>query len=257
MIDPDLIRSQTSVRQIEYHAELPSTNDFALQRLREPPTGPLPMLVLADRQTQGRGRGDHRWWSSDGALTFSLGLALDPEQLPQARRSLLALAAGIAVRDAIGRWIGSSAVQLKWPNDVYVDDRKVSGILIELPSHPPDVCVVGIGVNVNNSFHDAPAELRRNAISMSDTCGAPCQRGDVLLHILKGFDQSLQMLQQRPEMILQRWQAFCMLTGRWVCLRTQTQTTCGYCQGIDQEGRLLIDTQQDTLAFTSGTVEWT
>jgi BirA family transcriptional regulator, biotin operon repressor / biotin---[acetyl-CoA-carboxylase] ligase len=257
MIDLDLIRSRTSVRQIEHHAELPSTNDFVLQRLRELPTGPLPMLVLADRQTQGRGRGDHRWWTSDGALTFSLGLALDARQLPQARRSLLALAAGVAVRDAIGRWIGSSAVQLKWPNDVYVDDRKVSGILIELPAHPPDVCVVGIGVNVSNSLQDAPAELRRSAISMSEACSLPCQRGDVLLQILQEFDQSLQMLEQRPETILQRWQAFCMLTGRWICLRTESQTTCGYCQGIDQEGRLLIDTQQNTQAFASGTVEWT
>lgn len=256
MIDFNLILARTSVRQIEHHAQLPSTNDFALQRLRDQPTGPLPLLVWADQQTQGRGRGDHRWWSSDGALTFSLGLALDPERLPQAKRSLLALAAGLAVRDAIARWIGSPAVQLKWPNDVYVGDRKVSGILIELPAHPPDVCVVGIGVNVGNSFHDAPAELRRRAISMVEASRSPCQSGDVLLQILQDFDQALLTLEQRPETILHRWQACCMLTGRWVCVQTQTQTTCGYCQGIDQQGRLLIDTQRDTLAFASGTVEW-
>ncbi len=257
MIDRDLICARTFVRQVEHHAELPSTNDFALQRLREQPNGPLPLLVLADRQTQGRGRGDHRWWSSDGALTFSLGLALDPRQLPPARRSLLALAAGIAVRDAVAHWIPSSAIRLKWPNDVYVDDRKVSGILIELPAHPPDVCVVGIGVNVSNSFHEAPAEVRRRAISMAEAGHSPCERADVLLQILKDFDQALQALMEQPETIRQRWQACCMLTGRWVCVQTQTQTTCGYCQGIDQQGRLLVDTQQDRLAFASGTVEWT
>jgi BirA family transcriptional regulator, biotin operon repressor / biotin---[acetyl-CoA-carboxylase] ligase len=260
MFDIPRIFSETPVRRIEYHADLPSTNDFALQQLRADDLGELPLLVLADRQTRGRGRGENRWWSSEGALTFSLVLPLDPQHLPLDRRPLLALAAGLAVRDALEDVVqfpvhGFPEMRLKWPNDVFLNDRKVCGILIELPARPSDVCVVGIGVNVNNSFDAAPPEIRQRAVSVAEHLAAACDLTAVLIGILQHFDRTLQTLVQRPETVVARWQTFCMLTGRQVCLQTEAQRTIGRCEGIDAAGRLILQTERGTQTFASGTVE--
>jgi BirA family transcriptional regulator, biotin operon repressor / biotin---[acetyl-CoA-carboxylase] ligase len=258
MFDLPRIIAETCVRRIEYHVELPSTNDFALRLLRDDEPGDLPILVLAARQTRGRGRGDHRWWSSEGALTFSLLTALDPRELPLERRPLLALAVGRAVRDALGEMLPTAVVQLKWPNDVYLNGRKVCGILIELPARPADLCVIGIGVNVNNSFHAAPVEIRERAISLADATDRPAyELTDVLISILQHFEAEMQTLVRQPEAIVDRWQKHCMLTGRWIGLRTETQCTWGHCRGIDWTGRLIIDTPQGPQTFSSGTIEWT
>ncbi len=255
MFDIPRILSDTPVRRIEYHAELPSTNDFALQQLRTENVGELPMLVLADRQTRGRGRGENRWWSSEGALTFSLILRLDPSQIPLDRRPLLALATGLAVRDALEDFVPSAALRLKWPNDVYLNDRKVCGILIELPARPSDICVVGIGVNVTNSFDVAPPEVRGRAISVSEHSPAVCDLTVVLIRILQQFDRALQSLGQDPKKVVERWQSCCMLTGRQVCLQTEAQRTVGRCEGIDAAGRLILRTERGMQPFSSGTVE--
>jgi BirA family transcriptional regulator, biotin operon repressor / biotin---[acetyl-CoA-carboxylase] ligase len=255
MFDIPRISSETPVRRIEYHADLPSTNDFALQQLRADDPGELPLLVLADRQTRGRGRGENRWWSSEGALTFSLVLPLDPLHLPLERRPLLALAAGLAVRDALEAVVPAATLRLKWPNDVFLNDRKVCGILIELPARPSDVCVVGIGVNVNNSFDAAPPEIRQRAVSVAEHLGAACDLTAVLIGILQHFDRTLQTLVQRPETVVARWQTFCMLTGRQVCLQTEAQRTIGRCEGIDSAGRLILQAERGPQPFSSGTVE--
>jgi BirA family transcriptional regulator, biotin operon repressor / biotin---[acetyl-CoA-carboxylase] ligase len=255
MFDLLRIQSQTTVRRVEYHASLTSTNDLALQLLRDEQAGELPVLVLAERQTAGRGRGDHRWWSSQGALTFSLVSAFHPRELPLERRPLIALAAGLAVRDALGECVPSATIQLKWPNDVYLNGRKVCGILIELPARPPDVCVIGIGVNVHNSFVTAPPEVRERAIALADVSAESLELTDVLIRILQHLGRLTQTLVQHPDAILDRWRTCCILTGRWICLRTEAQRVNGWCQGIDRAGRLIIDTQQGTTTFSSGTIE--
>src|SRR5579862_3978982 len=144
----------------EFHSEIGSTSDRAAELVKQPRLA-CPFLVLAERQTAGRGRGSNWWWSAPGGLTFSL--ALDARQcgLPVERLPLVALAAGLAVCDAIEPLLPGVAVRLKWPNDVYVAGRKACGILVEAPGVSPARLIVGIGINVNNTFAAAPRELQQ------------------------------------------------------------------------------------------------
>jgi biotin-(acetyl-CoA carboxylase) ligase len=148
----DLARLSASglVAGIDFHESLGSTSDRALGLAAEGAIA-LPHLVLAQRQTAGRGRGANRWWAADGALTFSLVLAAPPDRLPPDRWPQVALVAGLAVCDALRSLAPAAELRVKWPNDVFLAGRKVCGILSESVPGWRDRLVVGIGVNVNNS----------------------------------------------------------------------------------------------------------
>jgi BirA family biotin operon repressor/biotin-[acetyl-CoA-carboxylase] ligase len=252
--DVERIRSGNFVREIEVHSEIGSTNDRAAERALEPSL-PCPCLILAARQTAGRGRGANGWWSAPGALTFSLVLeprriGLVTERLPQ-----VALASGLAVCEVVGELLPRSPVGLKWPNDVFLSGRKVSGILIEAPSGGgAGRLIAGIGLNVNNAFATAPEELRRTAISMIDVAGRPLDRTTVLLAVLERLDRWLRVLAVDQSAVFERWRHYCILTGKHVRLRAGDRDVEGLCRGIDDDGRLLLSTPQGTEPHRSGTV---
>ncbi|MCH5374589.1 MAG: biotin--[acetyl-CoA-carboxylase] ligase [Planctomycetes bacterium] len=255
MFDIPRIIAETPIKRIEHHVELPSTNDFALEHLRAGGARDLPLLVLAERQTRGRGRGERSWWSSDGALTFSVAVAWNELRLPISRRPMLSLIAGLAVCDAIGELLAGAPIRLKWPNDVYLNGRKVCGILIESPAYPADVVVVGIGVNVNNSFHTAPPEIRQQAVSMLEFSTSPYELSEVLICILRSLDKRLHQFVAQPEAIVSRWRSLCFLTGRQITLNTGSRRIFGRCEGIDELGRLILRTSEKEERFASGTID--
>lgn len=251
--DVERIRSGNFVREIEVHSEIGSTNDRAAERALEPSL-PCPCLILTARQTAGRGRGANAWWSAPGALTFSLVLEPWRIGLVNERLSQVALASGLAVCEVIGELLPRSPVGLKWPNDVFLSGRKVSGILIEAPSSGCGRLVAGIGLNVNNGFAIAPDELRRTAVSMIDIAGQPFDRTAVLLAVLDRLDTWLRVLAADERAVFKRWRRYCILTGKRVRLRAGDRDVEGLCCGIDDDGRLLLSTPQGTEPHRSGTV---
>ena len=156
--DLDRIQDESPVRVVQYYRQLPSTSDRALQlaRVDECET---PLVVLAELQTAGRGRGSNRWWAGPGALTFSLVVDLENGQRAVGD-TRISLATALAVRDALSTFDRTACFQLKWPNDIYLQSRKIAGILLERPALYLNRLVVGIGVNVNNSLQGAPAALQ-------------------------------------------------------------------------------------------------
>src|SRR5262245_44814835 len=176
--------------QVEHHAEVGSTSDRALEvAVREDVK--LPLLVLADRQTAGRGRGSNRWWAGDGALTFSMVIAPAPDQLPPASWPRVSLAAGLAICQALESLAPRALFQVKWPNGVYAEGRKISGILIESPAPSRGRLVIGIGVNVNNSLNQAPQDFRSLATALCDLDGQQRDLTSVLIGILVELDKEL------------------------------------------------------------------
>lgn len=129
--------------QIVHLAEVGSTNDEALSRLRETR---MPLWVRADVQTAGRGRRGRPWQSPGGNLYASFATAL-PQNLSEPAFCLLPLAAAVALAEAIAH-TSTIAPQLKWPNDVLVDGAKTAGILLEAESGTERRVVIGLGVNV-------------------------------------------------------------------------------------------------------------
>src|SRR5262245_30735712 len=130
MFDLGRIESCGLVARIDYHESIGSTSDRAIE-LGVLDESELPLLVLAESQTAGRGRGVNRWWSAEGALTFSLVLQAPCERLPPDRWPQVALVAGVAVCEALEGLVPQAEVRVKWPNDVYLGSGKVCGILCE------------------------------------------------------------------------------------------------------------------------------
>jgi len=240
------------VAQIEHHEELGSTSDRALKLAAEEDPD-LPLLVLAERQTAGRGRGSNRWWAADGALTFSLVIEPQPAQLPLAHWPRLSLAAGLAICQALEVFSPRALFQVKWPNDVYAEGRKIAGILIESPAQSRGRLVIGIGVNVNNSLAAAPEEIRSLAAALCDIDGRQRDLTSVLAAILGALDTHLKAAADMTA-ISGRWQERCLLTGRTVQMQSGGEPITGRCLGIDEQGALMLQTEAGRQSIVSGTV---
>lgn len=241
------------VRHFEHHVEVASTNDRGMALARDEQIA-LPALVIADRQTAGRGRGANRWWSADGALTFSLVVNVAANAMPRERWPLVALTAGMAVCDALRPLAPSVPLAIKWPNDVYAAGRKLCGILVETPATPAGRVVIGIGVNVNNAFATAPDDVRSRAASLVELSGRPHDLDAVLTAIVGELVDLLPTIAATPPAVVERWPSYCLLTGQTVEAQTPAGTWIGLCQGLDADGALILRNEVGKRRFTTGTV---
>ncbi|MES2937553.1 MAG: biotin--[acetyl-CoA-carboxylase] ligase [Pseudomonadota bacterium] len=227
---------------VEVLPEVDSTNTELMRRAR---TGAAdPVLLVAERQTAGRGRLGRAWDSAAGAsLTFSLGLSMAP-----ADWSGLSLAVGVTIAEAL-----HPAVQLKWPNDLWVGDRKLCGILVETASFgvPQDTrryAVIGVGINI------APREAA--GLSMPPAALAEllpqADAGDVLLRVAVPLVAAAQAFEAFGFAPFQaRFNARDVLRERLVTLSDGTQGTA---HGASEAGALLVHTAQGMRAVTSSEV---
>jgi BirA family biotin operon repressor/biotin-[acetyl-CoA-carboxylase] ligase len=193
MFDLPRIASETFARSVDFHESIGSTNDRALELARSPDQS-LPCLVLAEQQTGGRGRGTNAWWSSEGSLTFSVLIDASEFGLSRDIWPQISLASGLAVCEAVTEFLQYKRVQLKWPNDVFLESRKVSGLLVEVPDPKVSRIVIGIGLNVNNSVQSAPDELREIATTMSDVGLNAFEMTEVLLGVVVNFDLQIHIV---------------------------------------------------------------
>jgi BirA family biotin operon repressor/biotin-[acetyl-CoA-carboxylase] ligase len=265
-LDADELCASTFVRHLEIHDSLGSTNDRAVELARDPNIK-LPAIVAARHQTAGRGRGKNKWQSTEGALTFSV--LLEPANLGIATSSWpqLSLATAIAVCDALQNELNpqseihnpkSAGLSIKWPNDVMLYDAKVSGILIESPggtSPTKDRLIIGIGINVNNSWRSATDDLATQATSLADVTGHPHSLQNVLSRFLTAFKHRLAELSTNDQRLPQTWQELCWLSQKRVCVQNGARTIEGTCAGIDADGSLLVKTSAMTERAFSGTVK--
>ena len=158
--------------EIQIRSEVGSTNDVVSELASSGAKHGL--AVFAEHQTAGRGRKGNVWEAARGQnLTFSV--LLRPE-FEMSKWTRISHTTALAVVWAIEPWLPGMKVELKWPNDVYVDGRKVCGILVESKSTSSGSFVtVGIGLNVNAVVEDFPPELRHTAVSLRTLCGGRLQ----------------------------------------------------------------------------------
>ena len=158
------IKESTPIRYVEFHSVIDSTNNRAKELFRQPILPNLPFLVLAADQTAGRGRGSKSWWTGRGSLAMSVGLELSETSLQRSALAAFSPKVGRIVAELVAsRLPNGLRTEVCLPNDVFVDGKKIAGILIESPT--PQQLVIGIGVNVNNRFADAPQEFRNVPIT--------------------------------------------------------------------------------------------
>lgn len=241
------------VRHFEHHAEIASTNDRGMELARDERVA-LPALVVADRQTAGRGRGANRWWSADGALTFSLVVDVAQYAVARERWPLVALTAGMAVCDALRPLAGSTPPAIKWPNDVYAAGRKLCGILVETPATPAGRVVIGVGVNVNNSFAAAPDEVRSRGVSLVELVGRPLDLDVVLAAVVGELVELLPTIAAARPAVVERWASYCMLTGRIVEIALPGGAIMGLCEGVSNDGAIQLRTELALVSCSAGSV---
>lgn len=228
---------------IEYHDCLASTNDRARELAR---TTTAEWVVLADRQTGGRGRRDRRWTSPAGGIWCSVLLR---PTVPPDRVSLLTLAAAVAVTDAV-RETGVGAT-IKWPNDVLAPDGgKLAGILLETASSGDavDWAIIGIGLNAAVDQTTLPAD----ATSL-EAWTDPVDRRSLTHSMLEGLDE----LRERLKTVPAAWRDRTSTLGRRVRIDVDADSPSivGEAIDIDATGALLLATDQGRRRITVGECE--
>jgi BirA family biotin operon repressor/biotin-[acetyl-CoA-carboxylase] ligase len=242
------ITIETFVNDIEAFDRLASTNDYALQCSREGKRS-KPLLVVTQQQIKGRGRGKNQWWSGKGSLTFSL-LVDSAASLQSARPSpLTSLIVGVAVCEALLALCGDIDVKVKWPNDVYIRGRKVAGILIECPTHVGSDVVIGIGLNVNNTIQAAPQELANTATTLLDEMGQEYPLDRVLIQLLQHLEEGFSQ-----QTFASRFRELCILTDKQVIIDVGNRTFSGLCTGIDEDGALVLQTEDGPEKIVAGVI---
>jgi BirA family biotin operon repressor/biotin-[acetyl-CoA-carboxylase] ligase len=251
------ITAATFVEHVEYLPETQSTNDVALKMVASGNLS-VPTLVLADRQTAGRGRGANRWWSSDGGLTFSLILRPEMIGLPIERWPRISLVAALAVCTSLEEQLEGEFAQLKWPNDVFCRGRKVCGILVEVPAATPPGprhLVLGIGINVNNSWAAAPPDLQAVGAALCDLSGHTHDPTDVLVSVLLELELLLAQLADEDPRLGELWRDRGFLTGRQVKVEAGGEVVEGLCLGIETSGALVLETPAGIRSLMGGIVQ--
>jgi BirA family biotin operon repressor/biotin-[acetyl-CoA-carboxylase] ligase len=249
---------------IECHGTIGSTNDRVKELARQGAPGWT--IVLADRQTGGRGREGRAWVSPAGGLYLSVLLRPRFEQV-----SLVPLAAGVAVAETAAEH--GLDVALKWPNDVLVRaprpgalgdpqgevaGRKLAGILAEAASGPmgTEWVVLGIGMNLTAEADALPAEVAERAASLAEGSSGP--RPDVV-SVTAAIVDRLRLwydaLGSSPGSVVQAWRARALAWwGEPVAVRTADTIVRGRLVDVDERGALLLDVDGETRRLLSGEV---
>lgn len=210
------------------------------------------LLVVAEEQTAGRGRGSNRWWTGAGSLAFSL--LFDPARYGIEARygCMVPLAAAVAVVDAVTRRLPSPAVGIRWPNDVYLGERKLAGVLVE--GLPDGRQILGLGCNVNNSVSAAPDDVKSIVATLADELGGPLDRTDFLSDLLAALDAVLGRLADERLQLAQLADELCLQRGRVLNVQVGDERVTGICTGIAADGALKLDTPAGPRTLYSGVV---
>jgi BirA family transcriptional regulator, biotin operon repressor / biotin---[acetyl-CoA-carboxylase] ligase len=265
-LDAQIIRetlnahTRTRLRQLDVAWQLESTNSTLFAR-GDLPSGRLDVL-LAEVQSAGRGRRGRSWLATPGgALCMSLGWSFG--QMPRDLGSL-SLIIGVCALQALREHIPAAVLartplQLKWPNDLICDGRKLGGILIDLRAEAggPSYVVIGIGINA------ALGETARTRINASGTepCDlaslevSPLQRNSVVASLIECLLRGITVFEREGlKPLREEWQNADALRGRGVNVTTVQDTARGIARGIDMDGALLLETPNGLVRFVSGEV---
>jgi BirA family biotin operon repressor/biotin-[acetyl-CoA-carboxylase] ligase len=198
-------------------------------------------VVTAGEQTAGRGRQGRTWSAPAGKALLMSAIVRDLTR----RDALLPLAVPVAVAEACDAFAGTRC-GIKWPNDIWINGRKLSGILLE--GRPEERwAVIGVGVNVGTLREEFPAELRDTATSLAIESGVDPGVEPVLDAVLGALERRLA---EEPETIVAAWRERDVLRGS----RVRWNGGEGTAAGIDEDGSLLVETGSGRVVLDAGEV---
>lgn len=222
-------------REVACLEEVGSTNDLAKARAAEGAAEGL--VVVAAHQTGGKGRLGRTWASPEGGVWLSV--LLRPRLAPE-RAPVLALAAGVAVARALKGLYGLDA-RLKWPNDIVVGGKKVSGVLTEMGAELGrlDYVVIGVGVNADFGLEALPADLKERATTLKEEIGRPISRLALVRRILEELERAYEEALEPG--LLEEYKGLSATLGKMVRVVTGGAILEGRAVDVDRDGALIIE----------------
>ena len=225
-------------KHICYFKELDSTNARAKQ---EADNGAAEgTLVVTDMQTAGRGRRG-RSWNSPAGVNLYFTLILKPVYQPD-KAAMVTLVMALAVAEGISLTCGMEA-EIKWPNDVVVNGKKVCGILTEMNVEHGQIQYVAVGVGVNVGLQEFPPEIADKAASLEAECGKPVSRAALAANILKAFEKYYESFLQELSLscIRDKYNRRLVNRDREVRVLDPQGEFQGIARGINEFGELLVE----------------
>lgn len=261
-----LVRNTIFSGNIHHCLQTESTNTLAMQAGshagRDPENAPEGSVFLADEQTAGRGRKGHSWHSERGTGIYCSFLLHPP--LAPGDALWLSLIAGVAVQDAVKEITGLQA-DIRWPNDLLLNDRKFAGILTEMSSEGARVnyAVVGIGINVNQQYF--PCEFAGTATSLRMEGGREWPRLELIAALIRAFDREYRALLRamsspirtptlRFEPIVRRVESRSSYAHGKLVQVSEDGGYTGITDGLDPRGFLRVRTDKGLRIVISGSV---
>ncbi|MDT3254066.1 bifunctional biotin--[acetyl-CoA-carboxylase] ligase/biotin operon repressor BirA [Serratia sp. root2] len=249
LLDADSILAQLEDKRVTVLPVVDSTNQYLLDRISELQSGDA---CIAEYQQAGRGRRGRQWISPFGAnLYLSMFWRLD--QGPAAAIGL-SLVIGIVMAEVLQR-LGAEDVRVKWPNDLYLNDRKLAGILVELTGKTGDAAQLVIGAGINLAMRESNANAINQGWINLQEAGISIDRNELAATLLNELRQSLQQFEIDGLIpFISRWRALDNFIDRPVKLLIGEQQIFGIARGIDQQGALLLEQNGVIKPFIGGEI---
>jgi len=230
-------------KTIHYFSEVTSTNDLAKEMASIGTKEGT--VIIAETQTRGKGRLGREWASPKGGIWLSTILRpkLSAKNVPK-----LTLMTSLAVAKTISQLLNLKT-EVKWPNDVLINAKKVCGILTEANTKGDvtNFVVVGIGINANIEPHSLPKEVRENATSLKHELKREINREQFLRVLLEKMEHYYAMLTEgKFNPILEEWKSLCSVLGSYVEVTSLEEKIEGWAIDVDENGALIIKLQDGT-----------
>lgn len=249
LLDAERILSQLADKRVIVLPVVDSTNQYLSERIAELQSGDA---CVAEYQQAGRGRRGRQWISPFGANLY-LSMFWRLEQGPAAAMGL-SLVIGIVMAEVL-QGLGAQDVRVKWPNDLYLNDRKLAGILVELTGKTGDAAQLVIGAGINLAMRETNANAINQGWINLQEAGINIDRNELAATLLNELRQSLRQFEiEGLTPFISRWHALDNFIDRPVKLLIGEQQIFGTARGIDQQGALLLEQNGVIKPFIGGEI---
>tara|TARA_Y100001936_G_C15808080_1_gene525094 strand:- start:6 stop:773 length:768 start_codon:yes stop_codon:yes gene_type:complete len=241
------LRTKELGKNIEYYNRLDSTNTEAWELVEEDKNHGT--IVITENQTNGKGQKNKTWGMVPGkSLVFSLILT---KNYPIDHSGLICLSVSLALIESLNKR-GLDA-QLKWPNDLFIDGKKIGGILCETKIEKNDIknMVIGVGVNVNESIAEHDESIQKNLTTMFEVSKHPHQRELIVAEFINSFELMLNKLSTEPNQIIEEWLDKCMHLNEKILFLQNEKILEGVFCGLDNNGFAKIEIDNKVKSYNS------
>jgi BirA family transcriptional regulator, biotin operon repressor / biotin---[acetyl-CoA-carboxylase] ligase len=243
------LRTKELGKKVEYYNRLDSTNEEAWELIEEEQENQHGTIVLTENQIRGKGRKENSW-SMVAGKGLAISVILD-KKYPSNRSSFISLAAGIAVVESLEK--RGIECSLKWPNDIYYQEKKIGGILCEskIRKDSIDKIVVGVGINVNETIEEHPMDLQKTLTTMFSISNHAHQRELIVAEFINSFERLLKKLDDEPTSIIDEWHNHCLHLNKKVSFSNDKQLDKGTFIGLNEKGYARIEINGEVKTYNS------